>query len=403
MNLVGNAIKFTSEGQVVISVTFNKNNLKITVSDTGIGVTEEQLTHLFNTYTQSSKSTKRIYGGTGLGLTISKHLVELMGGDIGVRSVSGKGSDFWFTLPLRTANRKISAPQTMPLRTQQRVLVVDPSSFYCKILKEQLSLWGLSVTCAISSRDAMLELDNAYHYGIPYDVILLENQLIFDDQPFGVAIHNNPKFNNVALILLSRLSHRNQFHGLSSTTLFSSCLLKPVPVGRLYESLCKIFADKNLLKEDPNPAPNKGVKRTLVPDVSLSFTPRVLVVDDNMINQKIAASMLQKLGCIVDVEDNGRAALNRFISSQPYDVIFMDVQMPQMNGYEAAVAIRKYIQDSGKAELDRVTIIALTASVTDERICLANGMQGFIIKPVRMQDFKNVLQNIQQKRRELED
>jgi len=114
-------------------------------------------------------------------VSISKHLVELMGGEIGVRSTPNKGSDFWFTLPLRTSNKKISAPQSIHLHSQQRVLVVDPSSFYCKILKEQLSLWGIAVTCATSSRDAFLELDNAYHYGIPYDVIILENQLIYDD------------------------------------------------------------------------------------------------------------------------------------------------------------------------------------------------------------------------------
>jgi len=399
MNLMGNAIKFTSCGHIMVSITFSPYNVKITVSDTGLGITEEQMSNLFNTFQQASKSTARMYGGTGLGLSISKHLVELMGGEIGVRSIYGKGSDFWFTLPVKSRQQLVSAP-SFCLNKPQRVLVVDPSPVYCKILQEQLSFWGLDVVCSYNSREAMAEMEHAYHYGIPFDVVLLENYLFYEDQPFGIVVKKNLKYKNVSLILLSRLSHRNQFHGVvTSSSMFSACLMKPVPVKRLYESLSKAFvengASSQLVVLDDK---HKSKRETALIPMDFGFTPRVLVVDDNIINQKIATSMLLKQGCHVDVDDNGKAALHRIkTSTTPYDIIFMDVQMPQMNGYETSSAIREYIKKNGREDLSRVIIIALTASVTDERLCTASGMQGFIIKPVRLQDFKNVLQLLMQR------
>jgi len=242
----------------------------------------------------------------------------------------------------------------------------------------------------------MIELDNALFCKKPFNLVILENQLLHEDSPLGIAIYKSKKFENLAMILLSRLSHRNQFHALHCPNL--TFIMKPVPTGRLHEGICKVLKEKNVLG-DLALTENKP-KKEEIPQFSLNFTPRVLVVDDNIINQKIAATMLTKQGCQVDIEDTGKSAVNRVKNSVvPYDVIFMDIHLPgQMNGYEASSAIREYVKESGREEMSSMVIVALTASVTDEQTCTQSGMQGLILKPVRLQDFKSVLASIASKK-----
>ena len=393
-NLTGNAIKFTEKGFVLISVecetqTSHDACLRISVEDTGIGIPDDRLEHIFDHFTQAEAVTTRRYGGTGLGLAICSQLVELMGGTIGVQSRPGKGSTFWFTLSLPLDPQ--SAPVLQPDMdlTGLRVLVVDDNSTNRQIFQEQLSSWELHSEAVASGAEALRVLGEAQTAGTPYGVALLDYQMPeMDGETLGRAIKGNPVLRETTLVMLTSVGQRGEASRLTEVG-FAAYLVKPVRQSQLMDTLATVWGMR--MRKTVTPLVTRHTlaeSRARTPSRLPSFTARVLVVEDNVVNQKVAARILEKLGCRVDVAANGLEAI-KMLDMFPYDVVFMDCQMPEMDGFETTHAIRRR-PDS----ISRLPVIAMTANVLEgerER-CLEAGMNDYISKPVTSDDFIDMLQ-----------
>jgi len=395
-NLLGNAIKFTEQGHVFLNVVceaqdYEETTLRFSVEDTGIGIPEEKHALIFEKFTQADTSTVRRFGGTGLGLALSRRLVEWMGGSMGLQSRPGAGSTFWFTLRLPLDP---DAPAPLPPRLEgRRVLLADGSEVGRFVLREQIVHWGARCTAVERGDTVRAELCRAAGAGDPYHAALLNQDL--PDAPgttVAAAIQSEPELRDTRVILLASMARRAR-EAAPPAGRPPACLSKPVRRAALAEAL----------SADPNPASVEAPPlETLSPPPPLEPAApaplpkpegrfrgtRVLVAEDNLVNQKVAVRMLENLGCRVDVAANGQEAI-RMADALPYDIIFMDWQMPVMDGHEATVEIRLREKPG-----THVPIIALTAHAgpTDRERCLAVGMDGYISKPVRPQDVTDILE-----------
>eukprot|EP01114_Cavostelium_apophysatum_P019048 TRINITY_DN6020_c0_g1_i2.p1 TRINITY_DN6020_c0_g1~~TRINITY_DN6020_c0_g1_i2.p1 ORF type:complete len:843 (-),score=180.23 TRINITY_DN6020_c0_g1_i2:58-2586(-) len=400
-NLVVNAIKFTSKGFVTITAEKTPNGIKIVVTDTGIGISEDQVIKLFNMFHQADVSICRVYGGTGIGLAISRHLVTLMGGEIGVESKLGEGSSFWFQLPLEVQEPVV--PRSLSISavnavTTLNVLLVLSNRTLCDVVSRQLVAWNPQIRPAacLSAGEALelIEISSTKTDKNPFDLVIFETEMSDRDRPMVEVLCAMPRLASVPLIALSKLSHRDKWSTYNTSNhQHISMMTKPLLNKKLSEAISNAFRDVFFSRSFENER-KKIRKLTHAPSLDLSYTPRILVVDDNIINQKIATKMLEKFS-MVDTADTGSGAVAKVVASfkdcKPYDLIFMDICMPgNMNGYEATLAIREWEKKSGICS--PVTIIALTASVTDHQTCLNSQMQGYIPKPFRMQDFQQICQ-----------
>ncbi|MEW6991345.1 response regulator [Colwelliaceae bacterium 6441] len=375
-NLVGNAIKFTEEGEVSVyckvqeeSEQFTK--LRFDITDTGIGLSDEQQSKLFERFSQADGSTTRKYGGTGLGLSICKQLVELMDGEIGSESVEGKGSTFWFTLKVANSNTERSKKVFDNLQGQ-KILVVDDNSTNRVLLGELLTRWQVEHMLVDSGDKALATLIEESAKGAPYHIAILDMQMPkMDGLQLGTRIKNDSQsFNNLQLMMLTSQGQRGDVERLKAAG-FKGYLNKPVDQTTLYNALMSIIevhsSDKPLVTSySPRELPQ--------------FNARILVVEDNAINQKVAQGVLKKFGVKVELAANGAEALTS-LESLPFDLVFMDCQMPVMDGYEATQKLRH--PDSKVLNRD-IPIIAMTANSMegDREKCLAVGMNDFISKPV---------------------
>ena len=383
VNLVGNAVKFTDTGEVAVSVSCVDTNaietmLYFTISDTGIGIPTEAQEKLFQAFSQVDGSTTRKYGGTGLGLVISKRLVTMMHGDIGVESTPGQGSTFWFTarFPVCTTARHV-----VPARALHglRTLVVDDNATNRTFLESLLSAWGIDVGCAADGPSTLTHLQTACREAWPYDVVLLDSQMPdMDGMTLARIIKADPILAPVPLILLTPLGQRasriEEF-----CEVFAGYLTKPVRQSLLYECLVAVQAPPWSALSGPSPSPTATHPQ---------LGAKVLVVEDNIDNQKVLVRMLERYGCRVDVADNGHEAVHA-AGQIAYDCLFMDCQMPEMDGYTATALIRQRESQTGQ----RVPIIALTASAMprDRERCLAAGMDDYLSKPAKAQDLVAML------------
>jgi len=397
INLAGNAVKFTAKGHVYLSVECEERatghaHLCFSVADTGIGIPAGKLGHIFERFTQADASTTRKYGGTGLGLSISKQLVELMGGKMGVESKVGEGSRFWFTLPLPVdLTPRDTAPIDLDM-TGVRVLCVDNNPTNLLILREQLNSWGLRNDSSSSGEGALNLLRAAQSAGDPYHIAILEQQMpIMDGEELARAIKADAKLKHIALVLLTSIGVRGDAIRMKQAG-FSACLTKPARSSQLLNALITAWGDQEFVGSAEfvtHHSAAEGRKSIFAGERAQPvFSARVLIVEDNAVNQMVAARLLEKLGCRVDVAANGREAVE-MLSLLPYDAIFMDCQMPEMDGFEATQEIRRR-EGSGVHR----PIIAMTANamVGDRERCLDAGMDDYVSKPIRKADLTQALE-----------
>ena len=377
LNLVGNAIKFTHEGEVIVDVvreqlTDEEVTLRFRVSDTGIGIAPGKQVGIFGAFVQADTSTTRRYGGTGLGLTISKQLVELMGGRIQVQSEPGKGSRFSFVarFALDHDPQHAVAPSADAFH-QLPVLIVDDNATNRMILTEMIAGWGMRPVAVDGAAAAMAELRAAVSRRAPYRLVLTD-ALMPDVDGFSLAVEiaSDKQLASPRIILLTSAGLVRHRAGPA----FAATLTKPVKQSELLDAIVTAFAT-------PAPVAASPRARRASPARTRAARPlRVLVAEDNATNQKLVLALLKQRGHQGVIVANGRLAVEA-AAAETFDVILMDVQMPEMGGLEATAAIRAAERDSGK----RTPIIALTAHVMsgDREECLAAGMDGFVAKPLR--------------------
>ena len=404
-NLLGNSVKFTHSGHILLNVEClddgpGEVKLKISVADTGIGIPSEKLDSLFEKFTQADSSTTRKYGGTGLGLAISKRLVELMEGSIHVESEAGKGSTFWFSLRLP---RDVQTHHIPPAALRNlRVLIVDDNDVNRRVVHEQISSCGMRNGSYATAEDALEAIRIAQENGDPYDFVIADYQMPgMNGASLATAIKSDSALRHPVFVLLTSVSHWRHLRGLESSGI-DACLVKPVRQAKLMDTLSAIWSAKRpspvpvlepIVKRAPAQDSRETMSRSLVAlrentqATSGEHPLHVLVVEDNAINQKVAVMLLEKLGILADVAANGREGVMK-LRSRPYDAVFMDCQMPEMNGYEATAHVRL-----APGPNQRVPIIAMTAQAIEgsrER-CLEHGMDDFISKPIKLDDLIRVL------------
>jgi two-component system, sensor histidine kinase and response regulator len=391
LNLGSNAVKFTHNGEIAIDCKVldkdaNGVLLRCEVRDTGIGIPAERLGSLFQPFSQVDTSTTRRFGGTGLGLSIVKRLVELMAGEVGVESRPGQGSTFWFTARLGLAEANAKARPTPPIELRgQRVLIVDDNATNRKVLMGQLTLCGMEPVCCSSADEALTVLRQAAAVDRPFEIAVLDHQMPgCDGAQLGTTIRGEAGLGHTRLILLTSSGQRGE-DSLFAELGFAAYLVKPVTQRDLTEALALVLgshADAWHLRTQPL------ITRQALRTQRGLEAPRVLLAEDNPVNQKVACRILEKLGYGVDVASNGQAAFDAWHSGR-YHIILMDCQMPVMDGYEATRRIRT--AETGRL---RTPIIALTAHAmkgADEE-CVAAGMDDYLSKPIDREQLRSCLE-----------
>ena len=387
-NLVGNAIKFTASGNIVIDVECESQDaaramMRISVRDTGPGIPAAKLDSVFEKFSQVDGSTTRKYGGTGLGLAIAKQLVDLMGGSIAVSSRLGEGSTFSFTLPLALDSNPHAAPVPLDDLRNLRALVVDDNEVNRRVLHEQITSWGMRSDSFATGEEALQALREAKAGGDPYHFAILDYQMPgMDGAELARAVKANAQIRETVVVLLTSVSQWIEVRQKESGTIDAS-LVKPVRQSQLLNTLSTAWSKKHQLSVPAHVRADRPVEEMRgALAVRFGGLPvRVLVAEDNIVNQKVAARMLEKLGVRPDLAADGREAVEMF-GLLPYDLIFMDCQMPEMDGYAATREIRRR-----EGPHQHVPIVAMTAEVLAgcREQCLAAGMDDHIAKPVKME------------------
>ena len=379
MNLGNNAIKFTKSGEVIIRAELVKETednaiIKFTVSDTGIGISKEKQQLIFNAFEQADSSTTRVYGGTGLGLAISKRLTEMMGGEIGVESEHGKGSSFWFTIPLEKQKGQGKEHYEMAQDIRgMRILVADDNQTNRTILLKMLESFGLNAKAVSSGAEAISELKSAADAN-PYKMLILDMQMPgMDGEHTTIIIKNTPEIKDISIVMLTSMGRRGDAARLQGLGC-SAYLVKPVKQSLLFDTIAAV-AGMDKVEEG-------GSKTILSTHHSIAESRfsnvNMLLGEENPVNQKMTEAMLKKAGFHVDIAENGRKAVEA-VERKNYDIIFMDIQMPEMDGFEAT----KTIRSMEKADKKNI-IIAMTAHAMkgDRERCIKAGMDDYIAKPI---------------------
>ena len=374
-NLLTNAVKFTEKGEVVVTVSAKQTagkqqEILFTVKDTGIGIPQHLISRLFQTFSQVDASTTRKYGGTGLGLAISKHMVEMMGGKIWVDSKEGQGSSFSFTVIVPEAH---DLPSSVPVGQQPimagaRVLMVDDNAANRTILSKQLQSWGMDVQVYSAAAPALLSIEA----GDKYNVAILDMQMPeMDGLELATNMRKIPAGKDLALVMLTSLGQPEQ-HGLATN--FAAFMTKPVKASQLYNTLATILSGQSVTHTPETVVVNPDV------EIAKSHPLRILVAEDNIVNQKVAMHLLKRIGYRAEIVSNGVEVITA-LQRQRYDVVLMDVQMPEMDGLEATRLIRSTIPQA-----QQPCIVAMTAAAgqEDRDRCLAAGMDMYVSKPVQV-------------------
>jgi len=393
-NVVGNAVKFTEVGHVLINVkvknfTENRAELAVEITDTGIGIEPEKLANIFEKFTQADNSTTRVYGGTGLGLSISKHIVELMGGEMQVSSVLGKGSTFKFNIPVpidTTADR--TKRDTTNLK-DLRALIIDDIAINRTILMERLRAWEIKPTAVQDAVEALAHLKQEDAQCRPFDIIVMDYLMPgMNGQDLAALLSSNPQTSNIPIIMLSSCDQPVSSKELQAIGI-KAHLVKPVREGQLYDNLVRIISDAKHKPEQADAAAAPTTMQTAVTPGNEKI--KILVAEDFLLNQDVVRLMLQDSKFLPVFANNGREAVDKF-KQEPdtFKAVLMDISMPVMDGYEASELIHAFQESSGQP---LVPIIALTGHALkhDREKCLDSSMNDYLTKPVKQDDLLAVL------------
>jgi CheY-like chemotaxis protein/signal transduction histidine kinase/CHASE2 domain-containing sensor protein len=394
-NLVGNAIKFTALGGVNIEIdlgseTIDTATIHCAVKDTGIGISNENQKKLFQSFSQGDTSTTRKYGGTGLGLAICKRLIEMMGGEIKVESIEGRGSTFSFTITLNKTAPSTLLPPHPNLLQGVRLLVVDDYRATREAIAYHAKTWGMEVEIAENASIAWELLQEGITIGNPFAIAIVDLQMSdIDGETLSRRIKSDRTLASTELILTIPVDGHERAKQLIDS-IVSSYLVKPIKSSRLFNSLVNAISPKSpQLQATANANATNNVSSNLdLATQNQRARVKILLAEDNAINQKVALTQLKSLGYMSEVAVNGKEVLDKLASSD-YDIILMDCQMPIIDGYEATQEIR-----DREGERKHTIIIALTASAMQEDLdkCMAVGMDDFISKPVRKEELLNRLE-----------
>ncbi len=390
LNLTNNAIKFTEHGEVVIratidGVTENDVTIRFTVSDTGIGIPHDRLNCLFQSFSQVDASTTRKYGGTGLGLAICKRLVTLMAGDIGVESEPNRGTTFWFVVKLKKRRDGTSkAHSILGDMRQVRILVVDDNATNREILEEQLNTFGFKNALASDGRQALTMLREGISQGFPFGLAILDGQMPgMDGMQLAQAIKSDFALQNTTLVLLTSMGSSFDTDEMKALG-FAAWLTKPVRQSQLLDSITEAIACAQTGRVRAPQVASDSSRTTGRQRVrARTLGARILLAEDHEISQEVATTILREAGYHCHAVNNGKLAVEA-VQSESYDLILMDCQMPQMDGFEAARTIRRWETQQTNRQGRRIPIIALTANALkgDRERCLDAGMDDYLSKPL---------------------
>ncbi|MBN2843963.1 MAG: PAS domain S-box protein [Sedimentisphaerales bacterium] len=384
-NLTGNAVKFTQQGEIIIRISMELNDLttpllRFSVSDSGIGIPLEKQNLLFNSFTQVDASTTRKYGGTGLGLAISKQLSELMGGEIGLNSQPDKGSEFWFTVKLEKDTQTLPDENSLSTLDNVRILIVDDNENCREIFSRKANAWNMSVQTAANSNDAIDLLRQAAMTDKPFNLALIDMQMPdTDGMTLGQMIKNDPLIKNTKTVLMESIYFRSDNENATQLG-FDASIRKPIKNLELKSVLQSALAGNDTDKQK-----TKTNKKTLFAD----YNVRILLAEDNFTNQLVALGILKQFGLSADSVADGKEAINS-LSNIPYDLVLMDCQMPELDGYEAT----RIIRDPSSSVLNHnIPIVAMTANAMqgDRTKCIEAGMNDYIAKPVSAAKLAEIL------------
>jgi signal transduction histidine kinase/CheY-like chemotaxis protein len=392
LNLLNNALKFTDQGEVVLTVSLEQTAddsslVRFSVRDTGIGIPPDRRNRLFQSFSQVDSSTTRKYGGTGLGLIISRELATMMGGSVGFQSEVGVGSTFHFTARLGLQE---SAPALLRLPLARfgdlRVLIVDDNATNRRILVQQLASWGCTSSEAADGIEALTLLEREQASRHPFRLVLLDYQMPgMDGEHLARRVREDKRFEQLPMIMLTSVAGMRESERMEAAGI-NAYLTKPVKQSQLFDCISAVIGTSEL------PELLSGTKiltRHSLDQMRERERVRILVAEDNVVNQKVASRMLAKFGFRCEIASNGSEALSALERTR-FDLVLMDCQMPGMDGFEATSRIR------GSAELggDGLPVIAMTANamVGDRERCLAAGMNDYISKPVNPEELRSVLE-----------
>ncbi|GAA4650038.1 hypothetical protein GCM10023116_23210 [Kistimonas scapharcae] len=388
-NLLGNAVKFTEKGEVVVRVLLISNDgsiarVRFEVRDTGIGIAPDVIPKLFTPFTQADGSTTRKFGGTGLGLTISRQLVELMGGQLQITSELNKGSCFFFDvdLPVSEQQHDIDSPTNQDL-TGTYALIVDDNKTNRDILKHYLTAWGIDHSEAEDGERALDKMRDAIVAGRPFDIIYLDMQMPgIDGVTVSKTIEADSQLRTTHRIMLTSTGHMSEQERRDA--FLAGALTKPYRQAQLHKLTQQVMGNQKI----DQPVQKQNTTKESM-DI-FSENTSLLLVEDNVVNQKVALAMLKKAGLTADVAENGRLAVEAW-TNKHYDLILMDCQMPEMSGYEATGLIRQKEQEQGNQQ--HTPIVAMTANAMegDREKCLAAGMDDYLSKPIKADVLKDML------------
>jgi two-component system, sensor histidine kinase and response regulator len=400
LNLLGNALKFTPQGYVIVHVECDEVAddggdvsalLWIAVEDTGIGIPADMVEFIFEKFTQVDTTSTRAYGGTGLGLPISRHLAELMGGTLGVSSTEGEGSTFCLTLQLPLSPEAARARPAVPESGILRALVVDENSLQRNMLVDFLVSWGVRAEGCLSGEAALSALAEAYEARDPYQLVLIDRQANLGTRgaTLGKRIQADARYRDVTLILLA--SRQQEAREGEASGHFAATLVKPVRQSHLLDTLFRVLGDEahGALRSAAEATEPPAATPAPAPRPGWFIPARALVAEDNAVNQRVAQLMLEEMGCAVRVAPTGAECVALWRDGA-FDFVLMDCHMPNLDGYQATALIREEEASSGRA---RTPVIALTASTMpgDREKCLSAGMDDYLSKPVRPSELRRVV------------